>query len=114
MGHDFRKGVKNNPWFDPYFDKYIGMMSEFESTLDRHPGHISVAKHRVEYTSEKIRPLNSAPYRAGRRPSEIEKIEIDKMGETRAIESTQMELADPLVFAPEKDGSLRFLSTMGS
>lgn len=54
-------------------------LQEFEHMWDRSPGRVRLAKHQRELTLLDIRPVNSAPYRAGQSAQEFKKTEIDKM-----------------------------------
>lgn len=65
-----------------------------------------IAKHRIELTLLDIRPLNTAPYRAGPKARELEKTEIDKMHGMNVIESAQSECASLTVLALKREGSL--------
>lgn len=70
-------------------------------------GTVSASKHRIDLVPG-AKPVFQPPYRAGPRQRELEKMEIDKMLEADVIEPSTSEWAAPIVFAPKKDGSLRF------
>lgn len=76
---NWRQDVKLDPKSDAHRDKIIRMMTVFESMQCDHLGCISVAKHRTELTSDKVRPVHCAPYRAGPRAHEFEMMDMDKM-----------------------------------
>lgn len=52
--------------------------------------------------------MKSAPYRAGEKAREFEKIEIVKMLHMNVIEPAQLHWAWQIVFVSKKDGSLNF------
>lgn len=54
MAHDRRHYIKIDPEHDEYHDKFFGRMTELESLWDSHLGRTSVAKHRIELTSDEI------------------------------------------------------------
>lgn len=84
------------------------MLEQFQSMWDGRLGTIKAAKHRIELTPPNARPIHSVPYRAGPVARTFEKTEIDRLLRMDVIEPAQTEWASPIVFAPKKDGSLRF------
>ena len=74
---------------------------------DGYLGTIRATSHYIELTN-RARPQNQPPYRAGPTPREHAKKEVDKMLDAGVIELYMSEWAAPVVFAPKKDGSLRF------
>jgi len=88
-------------------DRVLDTLRPFEDMWDGHLGTISAAKHRIEVPVE-ARPVRGVPYRAGPRMRQVEKEHIEDMLAQKVIEPANSEWASPVVFAPKKDGSLRF------
>lgn len=74
---------------------------------DGHLGSVSGACHSFRLKADS-QPVQAVPYRAGPKMREHEKAEIDKMLKAKVIEPSTSEWASPIVFAPKKDGTLRF------
>lgn len=55
-----------------------------------------------------VRPVHSAQYRAGPTPVQLAVAEINRMLGENVIEAATTKLDERIVFAPDKDGSLRF------
>lgn len=72
-------------------------------------GHLSItiAKHRIEMNAPEVRPIHSAPYRAGTATRALQKKELKKMKKIGVMKPDLAEWAAPIIFAPKKDGSLR-------
>ena len=85
----------------------IDTLSPFQSMWDGHLGHVKDVKHRITLT-ENARPYFQHPYRAGPDMREAERTEIQRMLQLDVIEPSNSPWAAPTVFAPKKDGSLRF------
>lgn len=77
-------------------------------------GDIDMAKHRIPLMAPDVRDITSARCRAGPKAHEFEKVYIDKMLLLKVIELAHSKLASPTIFAPEKDGSLRFCIDYGN
>ena len=60
------------------------------------------------------KPFKSPPYRAGHKTRELESTEITKQLDAGVIEPAILEWSDPVLFAPIKDGKLRFVSITAS
>lgn len=86
------------------------MMTVFESMWDSKLDFISVAKHGFELTSDELRPVHSASYRAGPETSEFEKQEICKMVKLGVIQLTEKKWTAPIVLAPRRSDSYAFVS----
>lgn len=86
----------------------LSMLSKLQHMRGGHFNRVREAKHRIKSTSANERPTHSAPYCAGPSAPEFEKHEIGKMLAMDVIEPDQTECAAPIVFAPKKDGTLRF------
>ena len=77
-------------------------------------GLMSSAAHEIDLVPD-TKPFRSVPYRAGIRMRDIEKAEVDKMVEQGvAVPAPPTDWAAPVVFAPKKDGTLRFSWTTGA
>lgn len=89
------------------------MLSGVQSMWDGHLGQVRIAKCRIELTDECIQPTHSAPHPVEPESRKFEKAEIHKMLLQRLIDSAQTEWVAPTVFAPKKDGLLRFCVDYG-
>ena len=83
------------------------MLKKHESLWSGELGKINTVKHRIDLVPG-ARPFKSAPYRAGPKTRELEEFEIDKQLKAGVIEPSNSEWAAPVLFAPKKDGRLRF------
>ena len=83
------------------------MLRKHEKMWSGQLGEITVTEHHIDLIKG-ARPLKSHPYRAGPKPRELEKFEIDKQLKAGVIEPTISEWASPVLFVPKKDGTLRF------
>ena len=70
-------------------------------------GEINITEHRIELQPG-TRPIRSQPYRQGPATRELVAKNVREMIEADVIEPAQSEWASPIVFAPKKDGTLRF------
>lgn len=104
---DWKDKVNVSPKFEHEKAKLIEMLSKFENMWDGTLGTIKAAVHRIELEPGS-RPIHQQPYRAGPTQREHERREIDKMLKAGVIEPAKTEWASPIVFAPKKDGQLRF------
>lgn len=93
--------LKTDPKFKAYHEKLTGMMTGFESKSEGHLGRINDAKHHIELSSDKIRPIHCVTYKAGPRARESEITEIDRMIKMGVIDRAETECAFPIVFAPK-------------
>ena len=105
---DWRTLINFNDEYAEYRDEFISMLEKYESMWDGHIGQITVAKHRIDLVDEGMRPIHAHPYRAGPKRRELEKAELDNMLKEGIAEPATTEWASPIVFAPKKDGTLRF------
>lgn len=104
---DWRKKVNLSNNYSQYRQEFIQMLEPFSKMWDGHLGRISVAKHRIDLMSGST-PVHSAPYRAGPKVREFQRTKINRMFEQEVLESVTTEWAAPIVFAPKKDGIMRF------
>ena len=95
-------GVKEN--LQP---KVRDMLRKHEHLWSGKLGKISAVKHHINLTPG-ARPFKSAPYRAGPKTRELEEFEVKKQLAAGVIEPSNSEWAAPVLFAPKKDGRLRF------
>lgn len=84
------------------------MFEEFESMRGGHLGRTNVMKHRNTLLNDDVWPVHSVTYRAGPTTRKFSTKEITRMITKKVIKPAITEWADPNVFAPKKDGSLRF------
>ena len=109
LEEDWRDEINfNDKKYAEFKEPFLDMMSNFSDMWDGRLGTITAAKHRIDLDPVDSRPIHSAPYRAGPKAREFEKQEIQKMLAMNVIEPAQSEWAAPIVFAPKKDGALRF------
>ena len=83
------------------------MLRKHEHLWSGKLGKISVAQHHINLIPG-ARPFKSAPYRAGPKTRELEEFEVKKQLAAGVIEPSNSEWASPVLFAPKKDGRLRF------
>ena len=83
------------------------MLKQHEELWSGKLGEITATKHSIRLI-EGARPSQSAPYLAGPKTRELEKEEVRRQLEAGLIEESNSEWAAPVLFAPEKDGELRF------
>ena len=83
------------------------MLKKHESLSSGELGKINTVQHRIDLIPG-ARPFKSAPYRAGPKTRELEEFEIDKQLKAGFIEPSNSEWEAPVLFAPKKDGRLRF------
>ncbi len=107
LNEDWRDAVLIDTKYEHYKEKLIEVLEPFQSMWDGRIGTVNITKHRIELEPG-TKPVNQQPYRAGPRQRELELIEIRKILEQDIIEPATSEWAAPIVFAPKKDGSLRF------
>lgn len=88
--------------------KFLELLEKLEDMWDGHLGRINTAKNRIELTHSDVRPIQSAPYRAGSRPRQFSGTEICRMLREDVLEPTRTERGSPIIFAPKKECSLRF------
>ena len=75
---------------------------------DGHLGQMSGVEHSIDLVRN-AKPHRSVPYDAGIRMCDIEKAEEDNMVEQgMAVPALPTDWAASVVFAPKKDGTLRF------
>lgn len=94
--------------YDKKLQGILTVLQEYEHMWGRRLEETRIAKHCIDITTAEVRPVHSAPCCAELKASEFEKKEIDKMLRMIVIEPARLELALPIVFAVEKNGSLRF------
>ena len=83
------------------------MLKKHEGAWSGQLGEINVTELRIDLKPDAI-PFKSAPYCAGPKTRELEKAEIDKQLAADIIEPACSEWAALVLFAPKKDGKLRF------
>ncbi len=70
-------------------------------------GEINVTEHGINLKPD-AKPFKSPPFRAGPKMRELIQFEVDKQLKAGVIEPATSEWAAPVLFAPKKDGRLRF------
>ena len=81
------------------------MLEDYTHMWDGRLGNVEAAKHRINFVPG-AKPVCQAPYRAGPKQRELEKMEIDMMKEAGVIEPSTFEWDAPIVFTPKKVGTL--------
>lgn len=71
-------------------------------------GRINMSKHRVHLYNDELRAVHYAPYRAESTASQLAVAESNRMLAKKVIEPEPTKRAASIMFAPKKDGSLRF------
>ena len=107
LGNDWKTMVQVDPEYNEYREQLLQTLEPHATMWDGHIGTINLAKHRIEL-KEGAKPVYQQPYRAGPHQRQLEEIEIKKMLDADVIEPAITEWAAPIVFAPKKDGYLRF------
>lgn len=88
-------------------DQVVNMLSKHDSMWAGSLGEISITQHRIELQKD-AKPIYQAPYRAGSKAREVERIEVDRMLQEGVIEPATSEWASPVVLITKPDGSVRF------
>ena len=83
------------------------MLSKHEKMWDGSLGTIKVTEHRIELEPG-TKPIRSLPYRQGPATRRMTAEQIQEQLDAGVIEPCTTEWASPIVFAPKKDGTLRF------
>ena len=104
---NWKESVVVGERYEKYREALMEKLDKYEAMWDGHLGMIKATQHYIEITPES-RPSFRPPYRASPAQRELEKQEIQKMLEANVIEPSTSEWAAPIVFAPKKDGTLRF------
>jgi len=110
MGKDEKPVTADDINIDVPVDKeeaVRSMLRKHESMWSGQLGEINVTEMRIDLVPD-AKPFKSAPYRAGPKTRELERAEIDKQLKAGIIEPAYSEWAAPVLFAPKKDGKLRF------
>lgn len=89
-------------------DILINKLSECLDMCDGYLGRISTHRHRIKLTSENARPIHSPPYLFGSQSSRFAGTKANRMQKQGVTGAPKTEYASFNVFAPNKDGSLRF------
>ena len=90
-----------------YHEEIREMLKEHERMWLGELGEINVTEHSIDLIPN-ARPFKSPPFRAGPKTRELEQFEVTKQLKAGVIEPAQSEWAAPVLFAPKKDGRLRF------
>lgn len=69
---------------------------------------MNVSKHLIDLLNDKVKLVHSTTYQAGPTAKQLAVVEIDPVIDDIFIDQVATECAALIVFAPEKDGSLRF------
>lgn len=97
--HDCKEQVNIDRRFDAHRNKFIDTTTIFESIWDGQQGCITFAKHGIELTSNEMRSVHCATYRAGPRTRKSEKTQIDRMLKVEIIKPAKAESATPILSA---------------
>ena len=92
---------------EKYHPAIRGMLKKHEDMWLGKLGNINVTEHAIDLIPG-ARSFKSPPYRAGPKTRELEQFEITKQLKADVIEPAYSEWAAPVLFAPKKDGKLRF------
>lgn len=83
------------------------MLAKHENMWWGKLGKVNVTTNSVSFKPN-VRPFESAPYRDGPKTRELEQSGVTKQLTAGVIEPSNLEWADPVLFAPKKDGKLWF------
>lgn len=87
---------------------FIKMMPKYESMWKTHLRINTMAKHRVVLNLSNTPLIHSAPYWAGPKWRELERVDVVHMEEADVADPALTECASPILFKPKKGGSLCF------
>lgn len=108
--HYARMNTSKFPSFSwHHFNWSLGKMSGYRAMWDAHLSLINISEHNIHLLHKNIQPVHSALYHAGSKTREIERVEIDKMTESKAIEPAETKSKTGIVFATKKDKKLLFV-----
>lgn len=79
------------------------MLGQLAGIFEGHLFPSKATKYRIELTSRQVRPIHSAPHRAGPKVRVLKKEKLEKMTKMGVIEASHTEWASPIVFVPKKD-----------
>jgi hypothetical protein len=83
-------------------DQVVNMLSKHDYMWAGSLDEIYITQHRIEL-QKNAKPIYQAPYRAGSKAREVERIEVDRMLQG-VIEPATYEWASPVVFITKPDG----------
>lgn len=95
-----------------YQQEFVQMFETFSNMWNGYLRRISVTKHRTKLMPGGT-PVHPAPYQAGPKVCELQRVEFHRMREQKLIEQATTEWTAPIVFVPSKDGTLRFCVDYG-
>ena len=104
---DWRNVINVGESYKSYKFELIQQLEKYEEMWDGHLVTVNATYHYIQIPPGTI-PSHQPPYRAGPTKREHEKSEVDKMLKMSVIEPSTSEWVAPVVFAPKKDGLLRF------
>ena len=107
LNEDWHPQLNIDDHYSEHREELIKTLTPFQSMWDGHLGTIKSTQHRIDLQPN-AKPVFQQPYRAGPRQRELEKTEVKRMLKEGVIEPCTSEWGSPIVFAPKKDGSLRF------
>jgi hypothetical protein len=87
-------------------DQVVNILSKHDSMWAGSLGEIYITQHRMELQKD-AKHIYQAPYRAGSKAREVERIEVDRMLQEGVIEPATYEWASPVVLITKPDGSVR-------
>lgn len=90
-----------------FHDQILQILTHLLSMGDGHLVLIRIAKHRTNFLPNSDH-TRSALYQAGHNKRKFQLIEIEKIHFQKVVEPAETKWAALVVFAPKKDGSLRF------
>lgn len=104
---DWRDSIIISPEYASFGTRTFNMFQRFREIWDGHLGQINRPTHRAILYSTETRLIHAVPHQASPKEWEAGKEEIDKILETKLIDSTQTERTSPIVRVLKPDRTSR-------
>lgn len=104
---DWFKDVQLPAKFEEHHPAFLDIVKEFQSMWDGHLEHIFVAKLLIDLISDEVWPVHFTLYQAMPAARQFTTAEMNPMLSEKVIEPVTRKWAAPVVFATNKQGSLR-------
>lgn len=94
--------------YEKHKPELLQILQEFQAKWSGSLGQITTSRHGTELAFDVVLPAHNAPYWAGPTAREFTVNEIYRKLKEDIIEPAATEWASLIIFAPKKDGCLRF------